>query len=313
MKTHSFARFSFALASGLALAGCGLDSVGPAPREQLIIQAFLSPDAAVDNIRLTRTMDPGTYYEGITQTPVSGALAILRHGTSVDTLTELTPGVYGKPSLIVQAGQTYAIEVAQGVHLLTATTTVPTPISTTSQINGVPSRYILAADTLLFPKEYAYPDSFPDRASISPKPFRVVWTPSSGIAGYQIAITARDTTGTGFLRVDDYEDWKKGDFRNVFARQRQMTLTYPAFPDSLSSDLFWVGFKYQGPYDIIVFAMDRNFFNYFMSSGGGNTGADYDTGVANYVRGGLGVFGSYAADTVRTFIKPEWLPATERP
>ncbi|HQK21744.1 MAG TPA: DUF4249 family protein [Candidatus Latescibacteria bacterium] len=313
MTKTALHRLSIASVVALTVAGCGLDPVSPAPREQLIIQAFLSPGAPVDNIRLTRTMDPATYYEGIAQTPVSGAVVVLRHGVSVDTLSELAAGIYGNPSLIVQAGQTYSIAVTHGVHSLAAETTVPTPVTVSAQTNGAPSRYVPSADTLVFPREYAYPDSFPDRATISPKPFKIFWTPSVGIEGYQIAITARDTSGTGLLRLGDYNDWKAGDYRNARKRQREVTLTYPAFPDSLSSDLFWVGFKYQGRYDIIVFAMDRNFYNYFMSSGGGNSGADYDTGVTNYVRGGLGVFGSYAADTVRTFIKPEWLPSAERP
>ncbi|HPU84577.1 MAG TPA: DUF4249 family protein [Candidatus Latescibacteria bacterium] len=230
MTKATLHRFPVACVVALAVAGCGLDPVSPAPREQLIIQGFLSPGAPVDNIRLTRTMDPATYYEGIAQTPVSGAVVVLRHGVSADTLSERATGIYGKPSLIVQAGQTYSIAVTHGVHSLAAETTVPTPITVTAQTNGAPSRYVPSADTLLFPKEYSYPDSFPDRAAISPKPFKVLWTPSVGIEGYQVAITARDTTGTGLLRVDDYNDWKAGDYRNARTRQRVVTSPTPRFP-----------------------------------------------------------------------------------
>jgi hypothetical protein len=313
MKIPASLRYVITVLTTQVIAGCGLDPVSSAPKEQLIVQAFLSPGAPVDNVRLTRTMDPVTYWEGIAQTPVTGAQIVLRHDGASDTLSELSPGTYGKPSIIVQAGKTYGIEIRHGVHILTAETTVPYPITTTLQGNGVSMQYVPSLDTLVFPREYAYPDSFPDRWSIPAKPLKVLWTRSSNSAGYQVVITARDTTGQGFLRVSDYDEWKGGDFRNAQTRQRAQTLTYPAYPDSLSSDLFWVGFKYQGDYDVVIMAMDQSFYYFLMSADQPGTGADYDTGVTNYVRGGLGVFGSYSADTVHTYVKTEWLPSRERP
>ena len=95
-------------------------------------------------------------------------------------------------------------------------------------------------------------------------------------------------------------------------RQYHKKMGYVVMPDSLQADIYWLLFMFGGAYDVAVIAADTAYYDYFASvaSGpAGQSGADADFGIVSNVKGGTGVFASYAADTVRAFITPEWLPS----
>ncbi|HDS74567.1 MAG TPA: DUF4249 family protein, partial [Firmicutes bacterium] len=152
-------------ASTAVFAGCGIDPVSPNPPEQLIIQALLQPGHPIDNIRLTRTMPPESYYAGIPQSTVSGATVVLYHESRIDTLSELTVGIYGDDTLIARSSITYRVEVTFEDFILRAETTVPEKLEYTAVTTVSGSRYIPSADTLVFPREYADPDQFPPQGN----------------------------------------------------------------------------------------------------------------------------------------------------
>jgi len=303
------------------LSGCGLDPVQSNPDTQVVLQAFLTPGAPIDRVVLRRTIPPSEYYAWVPLDAyaISRADVVLTHPGGTTMLPERSPGVYGDPSIIAQAGARYSIAISFPAghefhgRTLSASTTVPLPIEMGYTLGqSLRNKGVTTLDTLTFPQGLAYPDSFAGAGEMDLQPFSLSWNRVANCAGYLVGTTARDTVGTGFLRRTDYKNWLDGDFKNPSVRQFRKTSGFFVLPDSLRIDVFWVLFAYQGSTDVLVLAADANYFDYFrtaMNGPGGQSGNDADTGVLSHVKGGLGVFGSYTADTVRTYIKPEWLPS----
>lgn len=302
-------RYLLTTAIVVVLGGCGLDPVSPNPSEQLIIQALLQPGHPVDNIRLTRTMPPESYYSGIPQSTVSGATVILSHESRTDTLSETAAGIYGDSTIIARSGVTYRVEVSFEDIVLRAETTIPEKLDFTSVVTVSGSRYIPSADTIIFPREYANPEQFPPQGNIPPKPITVSWDAVPLAAGYEFAAIADDTTGTEFLRKDAYEDWLAGDYATAKSREWTRMTKYPVFSGYTETDVLWAAFNYRGDHNIVVRARDRNYNDFAQTVSGSSSGNDYDTGTVMYVEGGIGLFGSFSSDTLNIHIVAEWLPS----
>ena len=297
------------MATAVVLGGCGLDPVSPNPPEQLIIQALLQPGHPIDNIRLTRTMPPESYYAGIPQALVSGATVVLYHESRTDTLAEIAPGIYGDPTIMARSGVTYRVEVTFEDFVLRAETTIPEKLEFTSVTAVSGSQYIPSADTLIFPREYADPDQFPPQGNIPAKPVTIYWDSVPGATGYEFAAIAVDTTGPEFLRKDAYEDWLSGDYATAKSREWTRMTKYPAFPGYTEADVLWAAFNYRGDHEIVLRARDRNYNDFAQTVSGTSSGNDYDTGTVMYVEGGIGLFGSFSSDTLRIHVIAEWLPS----
>jgi hypothetical protein len=97
------------------------------------------------------------------------------------------------------------------------------------------------------------------------------------------------------------EDWTEGrkwrKRREYLFRDRFINYWIPA--DSLRSDFWWLGVRFEGEYKITLQAADQNYFDYFTTSFNGLSGNDGDRGPLFHVQGGTGVFGSYAEDSRR--------------
>ena len=110
-----------------------------------------------------------------------------------------------------------------------------------------------------------------------------------------------------YLRDRQEEDWYEMEAKNWTEgkkwRQRREKLFQDRFlnywipADSLRSDFWWLGVRFEGEYKITLQAADRNYFDYFTTSFNGLSGNDGDRGPLFHVQGGTGVFGSYAEDS----------------
>jgi hypothetical protein len=312
------------LACSLVLSSCILDPVKSESKRntELFLQGFLSANGPVTNVKLRKTIPPDQYYDfmPLGGYAVSGAYVVVTENSNQHVLAETSSGTYGNASLVARPGVTYVIEVTFPAghefagRRLTASTTVPTIPQATVTINPF---YIargaqITGRTLTgleFPRELAYPDSF--GFTSEKEPFKLTWSNAAAPAGYFIAATADDTTGTGLLREREYSDWKDGDFSDPMRRQGTRAGGYYVMPDSTQTSAFWLLFNYKGWYDVAVVACDKPYWDYMLTVfNDAGMGADSDAGVVLNVRGGLGVFCSYASDTIRTYVQPDWLPSS---
>lgn len=323
------------LPAGL-LAGCILDPIGAIrkPNPQIILQAFLTPDAPVDSVVLRTTVPADEYYTWMDLSPyaISNANVVIANGGQSYTLTERAPGTgtYAHPTLTARSGQVYSIEVTfppgHGFagRRLTASTTVPNSVHATATLNpSQTAKGVTSLNELVFPKQLADPGRFGITSSTTP--FRLAWN-DAGAGGYLVGALSLDTSAVGLLRYrmwDDYvgnpdstQDDGDWDFKSPSQRQFLHKSGYIGFPDSLSADVYWLLFYYRGAYDVAVIAADEGYYDYFASVANGpagQSGSDADFGIVSNVKGGTGVFGSYSADTVHAFITPEWLPSDHLP
>ncbi len=99
----------------------------------------------------------------------------------------------------------------------------------------------------------------------------------------------------------DGKDWSEGrkwrERRQDLLVNKRVDYWIPA--DTLRSDYWWAGIRFEGEYQVVLHAADRNYFDYFTTAFNGLSGNDGDNGPLFHMEGGLGVFGSYAEDRFR--------------
>lgn len=97
------------------------------------------------------------------------------------------------------------------------------------------------------------------------------------------------------------KDWSEGkkwrERRQSLVMNRVVSYWVPA--DTLRGDYWWAGLRFEGEYQVVLHAADRNYFDYFTTAFNGNSGDDGDKGPLFHVQDGLGVFGSYTQDSFR--------------
>ena len=313
--------FSLFAAVLIALTGCDIlnpvDSIRH-PETNVVLTGFLTPGAPVE-VTLRSSIPFTEYYpfRSLDRYAIDGAIAVITVDGVAHTLIQdpARPGVYTAPGLTTQSGSTYGVSVTfpdghqfDGWHL-TSSTTVPGPVQMNATLSAEQLARGARLDSLVFPRGLANPGEF--QAAESLTPISISWDPADGAAGYLVGVIAEDTLGTGILRKRAYEDWLDGEFNNPQLRQNLQKSGFFTLPDSMNADIFWLLFGYKGEQSVSVFACDTGYFDYFFTlmNGAGQSGADADRGPKLNVKGGLGVFGSYAADTVKVRVYPEWLPS----
>lgn len=129
-----------------------------------------------------------------------------------------------------------------------------------------------------------------------------------------VSLKGEDGEDLRWLRDRDQEDWDKIDLKENWSegkkwREKMDELFYgrvvdfwvPA--DTLRSDYWWLGVRFEGEYRLRLQAADQNYSDYYVTSFNGQSGSDGDKGPVFHVDGGLGVFGSYAEDSFRIYAR----------
>lgn len=99
--------------------------------------------------------------------------------------------------------------------------------------------------------------------------------------------------------IDDFSNNSSGIINQDNYKVDNGTITF-RFP--------WIGFAFYGSNKIVINAIDDNVYDFVRSQGVQTGGSTLSPGeiqnVIYNVEGGIGIFGSMAADTVQTYLKP---------
>tara|TARA_Y100000588_G_scaffold256610_1_gene271159 strand:+ start:416 stop:1519 length:1104 start_codon:yes stop_codon:yes gene_type:complete len=124
-----------------------------------------------------------------------------------------------------------------------------------------------------------------------------------------LSLTRADGSPIRYLRDRQAEEWEEIEDKDWTEgkkwRKRRDTLYDHSFvdywvpADTLRSDYWWLGVRFEGEYKIHLQSVDQNYFDYFTTRFNGDSGNDADTGPLFHIDGGLGLFGSYTEDTFR--------------
>jgi hypothetical protein len=130
-----------------------------------------------------------------------------------------------------------------------------------------------------------------------------------------VSLTGDDGRTARWLRDREAEDWleieEDADSPGELWRDRRdelywgRVIDYWIPADTLRSDYWWWGVRFTGDYRITLHAADTNYFDYYTTAFNGFSGADGDRGPIFHTEGGLGVFGSYSADSFTIFARRE--------
>ncbi len=184
---------------------------------------------------------------------------------------------YPDPDFRVQSGETYFLEVNYQSQTVYSQTTVPQPLQFNAPgvSDGDTVQYI--AGTSWFSDEF----------------FTLVWPGYNNSRIYRI-ISRADSAKPKYFIQDDRPE------ANVFKGEEK---------DRLNPGIWWVAdtyarinwmyFNWTGWHDIIVSAMDSNYYDYRQGILFGEQGGQNFSPV---VKGGYGLFCSSASDTLRIFI-----------
>lgn len=243
---------------------------------QLTVNGELKAGFPIDSISLTWSAGVNERYDTPGQLVSDADIRI--NGLSLQEYPDYK-GYYYYPDTTyrVQSGQTYRLEVYLGDKHLFSETTVPAPFQMTPL-------GISEGDTVQY---------VPGLSWFSDEFFNIVWPGYSGSLIYRILSIAEEERPENFIEDDRPEaDVFKGEVE-----------------DRINPGIWWVAdeyvrvnwmfFNWTGWHQIVVSAMDSNYYEYrngilFGEQGGQN--------FNQIVEGGLGLFSSSASDTLRIFL-----------
>jgi len=95
---------------------------------QVVIEGSINNAAGPYRVTITKSVN---FYQGNSYPYVSGALVIITDGQAavIDTLAEVSPGMYETHSILGRPGNTYTLQVLLAGSVYTATSTMPQPVS----------------------------------------------------------------------------------------------------------------------------------------------------------------------------------------
>ncbi len=258
-----------------AIIGCE-KSTEPEIEPKLVINAELKAGELIDSVFVSWTADITEYYNSREQR-ASGAMVKI-NGFRLNEYPS-APGVYyaSDPDLVARGGEQYHLEVIADHERAAATTTVPLPFQFTA--NGVQE-----GDTL----QYVPGDSWFSEAF-----FTLEWYGYSNAPVYRIVSDADTAIENNFIEDDR-------DVANIFKGEEE---------DRTNPAIWWVGdqfvrinwmfFNYTGWHDLVVSAMDSNYYEYRQ---GLNFNQFNGQNFNRVVENGYGIFASSASDTIPIYV-----------
>lgn len=270
-----------ALALVTVLAGC--EDAPPSDYvPEYVVRGYLLVDQPIRDIQITHSQSLTDTFK-VERSIVSDAdVRVIVDGRTLQLQYRATgngPGEYYLPDTteLVQPGKRYTLEITtkDGAELTAQTLT--------------PQRFDWVrppAGRVIIPKKS-------DPAYLKPPDsLDLIWTEDAGLPEYLISVRALDTSGYGkYLAPETPEPNERvNPDLDEFDENRYNEMTRWGFIAGTRTPIVWAAFRWYGPHEVVVYAADRSFINWFkMTQWSGNP--EYDPLLGN-VQGGIGVFGS---------------------
>ncbi len=261
---------------------------------KIVIEGYLSPGKKVENIRVTRNFPLNTQ---------GNPLSLILFAADVK-LTDLDNGKvykltfnpekysfeYNGDDLAIGYNKSYKINVSasfEGYNLQTSGITV-TPKKGFS---------ILKNESILGEMKYRERDE-----AGNVKNFKVKFTPSEGTRFYAVSIVALDAEISSFIYDNAYFEVKEDNLRDYFDNYKYefkwlQNVQYNV--DKIEYDIEWLDTWFYGNYRTVIYAGDENYRLFTLTY---NRVQEFDGNFheprMKLEGDGIGVFGSYIADTV---------------
>lgn len=267
-------------------------------RQYYVVESYLIANAPLPEVRVSTTLPIDEFYsfEKAAIGNANVSVQLLAADGSVQFTYEYRPvsaGIYGPVNLVeVKPARYYRLNITlQNGDTVQSETFVPGKLSVIGQ---VPDSIVYQAPERL---EFNTTSSFyPGRQTYFIFSLKVKGTPSA------------DQLTPFYADVFDEAEQDISDFylnsspiinEKTYTKNENGTITV---------FLPWNGVAFYGQNKIIISAIDDNFYDFIRSQsaqvgGGGSLPPGQIQNIIYHVKGGIGIFGSLATDTVKVFIK----------
>ncbi len=301
------------------LVGC--DTTALEPESQVVVEAYLQAGAPLDSVRVTRTASANDAYAPEKAAIQGAEVTVQRLDDDGDvaaavpyTETDTTAGLYAPEAAVtVEPRATYRLRVTtpEGTTV-TSTTTVPALVEAVRTEN----------DTTIYPSD-ARPDPPQFELTIRPGPStlerqNVYVLTSRSLLDFQ-AIPANPSDSTlGRLLTPFYLDQYDADSDTLASLRVSSSglLNEANFTrnedGTVSITLPWLAVAFYGPNQVRASVVDNNIYDFLRTQSAQQMSLAPGAipNIIEHVKGGTGVFGSYARAGGTVFIRPP-IPASE--
>ena len=315
---------SVALAAALLFSAC--DSGTPDADQQIVVSALLEAGGPMPDISVSRTLPLGEVYSPEASAIRDADVRVVRLGADADTTRfafNAETSRYERLGVVspITPGATYRLEVRADGQALSAETTVPLRFEiveappesveylvpqtgprlriTTSSGAGRQAVYLASTQALA-------PDEFAEVQDGGDTRYRSRNVPGRfGPLGFvRLFLNCDDEAGGGIICDEDPSG----------AATRTSPLineaSYTLLGDGTARvDVPWIAFGFYGPSEVSLISLDRAYQDLVEGeanqSGGGTISPGEIPNVTSNVRGGIGVFGSFARVTARIGVREQ--------
>lgn len=279
--------FALLLAGGLL----GCDTTAPQPESQVVVQAYLQAQVPMPTIRLTRTVGASADYDPRDNAVQGASVTVEELGADdaiVETVsyseTDSVPGLYAPnatPTVEPQTTYRLRVETTDGTTV-TSTTAVPDSIplvdvqnqTTVYQSDEQPA-FTIDPPRPLTDRQNVY--TFTVTSQLPTDSLRANITPfyADQFDADEDSIEALRTTSSGLLNQGNFSENADG---------------------TITVDLPWLGVAFYGPNEVAINVVDDNLYDFLRSQSAqqGSFAPGEIPNVIEHVKGGTGIFGSYA-------------------
>lgn len=279
------------------LISCGEPTVNIGPdiySPKIVIEGYLIPEKKVENIRITRNFPLNTTPNPGSIILSNAVVKLIDLQTNKEYQLEYNPSKYSfeynKNDLVIDYDKSYKLIVSAYVD---------SKKLEASSITKTPKKgfKILREESILDSLKYRETD---DKGEI--KNFEITFSPSNGTTFYLFSIVALDADTSTFIFDNPYFEIDKNDLKKNFDYYKYQLKWLQNINSSIEKINFkidWLDTWFYGNYRVIVYAGDENFRQFVLTYRNvQEIDGNFHDPRLNINGDGIGVFGSYIADTV---------------
>lgn len=302
---------ALAAAAALGTSGCAErdpgDLFGPSAAGQLVVQSLLIVDAPLPEVRLSRTTAPDVVPDA--GAAERGAAVRVRTAAVVYEYVEVSAGRYlAGTTDAVLPGTEYRLEVttARGERAAAATTT-PARFDVTGWVLVDESTLTDARTLATYEEAGEGVYSRPENGLTYARDFLEARFAAPDAPAIQVGLFSLDPDSDYTIDPDFFEE---EDFESL---ERQ-TASPPLSGGDGYVRMPWLAVFFQGRYQVKIYAVDRNWYDFVRSDPqlaeggpgfGGNAGDAFERPIFR-VDGAIGLFGSASVDSIGFTVSLPW-------
>jgi len=281
----------------MIFSACGesVVEIGPSTYiPKIVVEGYLSPGKKVENIRITRNFPLNVHGNPLSLILFSADVRLVDLQSNMEYKLTFNPEKisfeYNGNDLEIGYGKSYRLNVSASFEGQTLST---------SAVTITPNKgfEILKEESKLGEMKYREKDN-----SGNVKNFRLVFTPSTGSNFYAVSIVALDADLSTFIYDNAYFEVKEENLRDYFDNYKyefKWLQNVNSNVDKIQYDIEWLDTWFYGNYRTVVYAGDENYRLFTITY---NRVQEFDGNFheprMNLEGDGIGVFGSFIADTV---------------